>query len=705
MISAFIKRIRLLAGSFWFSLILFYSLLLCISLAVAGGASSALFSHTMYEQSIHQVDAAAEQFENSMTVYFDDVSGYIKSFLADERVCKDIRDYSSLTGYAKHSAYTSISAQIGRVLNGNDNISDVLIFNDALQLNCVRDSQGITAKFNSPFLQGLKDDIMSSQRFSVRFLVAQQSDYIYSGSPDSHLLVCFPLRDYRYAEGIPLAAVIFEYKLDRLEKMFHSFAMSDQCRSFLFDADNNLILGALDENESLIPKNHTFSLVENDGKSVPLTRIDIPDTDWHLEYMIRTDVIHSHIHTYLRILLCILLAAVIFEYKLDRLEKMFHSFAMSDQCRSFLFDADNNLILGALDENESLIPKNHTFSLVENDGKSVPLTRIDIPDTDWHLEYMIRTDVIHSHIHTYLRILLCILLAMILLSVVVSVLLGNFFSKPFNRLQGVMERLASGDLSARFHHPERYYSEFIALGNGFNDMAEQLESLLDDMYEASLLQNQAELSAIRSKINPHFFYNALQTISSFAMLDDCDHVQQAVQLLGKQFEYIVYGDKELVPLSLEIAHINNYMEYRNLRREHAVALEYHIPPELMTERISKLIVQPLIENCIKHAFAPDFRNGRIFINAERRGETLHIEVADNGCGISPEQLSAIRESLHITRPDRHIGLSSIHNRLHLRWGNQYGLSVDSTLGRGTVCTLILPILGEEPDDENTNADR
>ena len=503
---------------------------------------------------------------------------------------------------AKHSAYTSISAQIGRVLNGNDNISDVLIFNDALQLNCVRDSQGITAKFNSPFLQDLKDDIMSSQRFSVRFLVAQQSDYIYSGSPDSHLLVCFPLRDYRYAEGIPLAAVIFEYKLDRLEKMFHSFAMSDQCRSFLFDADNNLILGALDENESLIPKNHTFSLVGNDGKSVPLTRIDIPDTDWHLEYMIRTDVIHSHIHT-------------------------------------------------------------------------------------------------------YLRILLCILLAMILLSVVVSVLLGNFFSKPFNRLQGVMERLASGDLSARFHHPERYYSEFIALGNGFNDMAEQLESLLDDMYEASLLQNQAELSAIRSKINPHFFYNALQTISSFAMLDDCDHVQQAVQLLGKQFEYIVYGDKELVPLSLEIAHINNYMEYRNLRREHAVALEYHIPPELMTERISKLIVQPLIENCIKHAFAPDFRNGRIFINAERRGETLHIEVADNGCGISPEQLSAIRESLHITRPDRHIGLSSIHNRLHLRWGNQYGLSVDSTLGRGTVCTLILPILGEEPDDENTNADR
>ena len=236
-------------------------------------------------------------------------------------------------------------------------------------------------------------------------------------------------------------------------------------------------------------------------------------------------------------------------------------------------------------------------------------------------------------------------------------------------------------------------------------MAEQLESLLDDMYKASLLQNQAELSAIRSKINPHFFYNALQTISSFAMLDDCDHVQQAVQLLGEQFEYIVYGDKELVPLSLEIAHINNYMEYQNLRREHAVALEYHIPPELMAERVSKLIVQPLVENCIKHAFAPDFRNGRILISSERRGETLHIEVADNGCGISPEQLSAIRESLHITRPDRHIGLSSIHNRLHLRWGNRYGLSVDSTLGRGTVCTLILPILGEEPDDENTNADR
>lgn len=603
MISAFRKRIRLLAGSFRFNLILFYSVLLCGSLLAAGGASSVLFSHTMYEQAVSQVNAAAGQFENSMTIYFDDVSGYIKSFLADERVYKDVRDYSSLTGYAKHSAYTSISAQIARVLNGNDNISDVFIYNDVLQLNCMRDSQGITAKFDSDFLQDIKNDIMSSPRFAIRFLVAPQNEYVFSGSSDRHLLVCFPLRDYRYTNGKPLAAVIFEYKLDRLEKMFSSFASSEQCRSFLLDAEGAVILGGLAENESLLPKDHAFSLLDSES------------------------------------------------------------------------------------------------------GRAEPLTRIDIPGTGWHLEYLIQTDVIRSHNQTYLHILLLILLVTILLSVVLSILLGHFLGKPFTRLQGVMEQLASGDLSARFHHPERYYSEFIALGNGFNDMAEQLETLLDDMYEASLLQNQAELSAIRSKINPHFFYNALQTISSFAMLDDCDHVQQAVQLLGEQFEYVVYGEKELVPLEREIAHIHTYMDYQNLRRERPVRLELSIPPELMAERVPKLIVQPLVENCIKHAFSPETTDGRIRITAAQQGDTLHIYVADNGCGISPERLTAIRESLHITRPDSHIGLSSIHNRLHLRWSGGCGLAIDSTLGRGTVCTLTLPLLGEEPEHENTNSDR
>lgn len=601
MFSAIIKRIRHHAGSFRVNLILFYSILLCGSLLAAGAASSILFSHTIYEQAVSQVNAAAEQFENSMSIYFDDVSGYIKSFLADERVYKDVRDYSSLSGYEKHSAYSAVNAQIARVLNGNDNISDVIIYNDVLQLNCLRDSQGITAKFSSDFLQTIKNDIMSSPRFSIRFLVAQQDDYIYGGADERRLLVCFPLRDYHYSGGAPLAAVIFEYKLDRLEKMFHSFSFSEQCRSFLLDADNEVILGDLDEGEAIVPKEQALSLTWADG--------------------------------------------------------------------------------------------------------SQTLTRIDIPDTGWHLEYMIRTNIIRARINTQRFILLFILFVTILLSIFLSILLGNHLSRPFDRLQRVMEQLASGDLTARFHHPERYYSEFIAIGNGFNNMAEQLESLLDDMYEASLLQNQAELSAIRSKINPHFFYNALQTISSFAMLDDCDHVQQAVRLLGEQFEYVVYGEEELVPFEREISHICTYMEYQNLRHQHPIALDCTIPPELMEERIPKLIVQPIIENCVKHAFAPEDTDGHISITAQRQADALRISVSDNGCGISPERLTAIRESLRITRPDSHIGLSSIHNRLHLRWGRKYGLTIDSTLGRGTVCTLLIPILGKESNDENQNADR
>lgn len=598
MFSTFIKRIRLYANSFRGNLILFYSLLLCGSLLATGIATSIRFSNTLYEESVSQVKSAAKQFENSMNLYFDDVSNYIKSFLADERLYTDVQNYSFLSGYEKHNAYTAIDAQIARVLNGNDNISDVFIYNDALQLHCVQDSQGVPAKFNSDFLQNIKQELLSSNHFSIHFLVVDRNKYTYSGGSEQRLLVCFPLRDYRYLNGAPLAVVIFEYKLDRLEKMFATFAYSDQCRSFLLDENDQVILGEQKENETLQKNDNTLYLVRENTPSA--------------------------------------------------------------------------------------------------------LTRIDVTNTGWHLEYIIQSEIIRSRIRMQQHTLLLILLVTILLSIILSILLGHYLGYPFTRLLRVMERLASGDLSARLEQPERFYSEFRALGNGFNDMAEQLETLLSDMYEASLLQNKAELSAIRSKINPHFFYNALQTISSFAMLDDCDHVQQAVQLLGEQFEYVVYGEAEFVPLRQEIAHIQGYMEYQNLRQQHPIHLQIHVPPSLRNERIPKLILQPLIENCIKHAFSQTDTNGHICITAFRQTASLRITVTDNGCGISPEKLSTIQESLHITRPDNHIGLSSIHNRLHLRWSGEYGLLLTSVLGQGTTLTLTLPLLGKELENENTH---
>jgi two-component system sensor histidine kinase YesM len=159
---------------------------------------------------------------------------------------------------------------------------------------------------------------------------------------------------------------------------------------------------------------------------------------------------------------------------------------------------------------------------------------------------------------------------------------------------------------------------------------------------------------------------------------------------------INYGHTK-VSLETDVEYVNDYLLLQKIRYNNALRFELNIPDELLECQVPKLLLQPIIENSIKHGFVQG-KPLDILVEAERLGEDLRFTVRDNGAGISPERLEAIRESFTLELDSgivKRIGLYNIQKVTALLYGPQYGLTIDSTLGQGTCVTLTMPYEMEE----------
>lgn len=244
------------------------------------------------------------------------------------------------------------------------------------------------------------------------------------------------------------------------------------------------------------------------------------------------------------------------------------------------------------------------------------------------------------------------------------------------------------------------------ISQAFADLQKMIEKIkVKDakMYEARLnsqrLQNaqqRIEMEMLASQINPHFLYNTLETIRMKAYKAGDKDVATAIKLLGKSMRYVLENTgTSSTTLKNELDYIETYLQIQRLRFSDRVNYTLEIEEGLKTEDhdILPLLIQPAIENAIIHGLEDSDGKGQIWIKVYTEAENLHIDISDNGCGMSAETLQALRnkiESPHLN-PNKNIGLYNINQRIHLCYGLQYGIFVDSTLGEGTKVSLTLPL--------------
>lgn len=283
-----------------------------------------------------------------------------------------------------------------------------------------------------------------------------------------------------------------------------------------------------------------------------------------------------------------------------------------------------------------------------------------------------------------------------LLSLGLAWALAHGFVRPIEALVRAMKRVGEGDLSARV--PFRHQNEFGALEDGFNGMVARLAKSMDDLQEGYRRQRRAELEALQAQINPHFLYNTLDMINWMAIGEKQHKISEVVTLLGRFFRLGLAKGETLVTLRQELEHLHVYIQLQQIRFRGVFRVEEAVAPDLLEYRVPKIVLQPFVENCLRHAFADRGGQGTIRLEAVALEGCLLLTVADDGAGIAGEVVPDPR------RVGTGYGIRNVHERIQVLFGSEYGVAVETEPMKGTRVRITLPLIRKEEGDANVVRD-
>lgn len=280
----------------------------------------------------------------------------------------------------------------------------------------------------------------------------------------------------------------------------------------------------------------------------------------------------------------------------------------------------------------------------------------------------------------------------VLLVIILTIIVSFRFTRPIRILIRDMQRIEKGELAVSFDSLGN--DEFGQLGKHFTSMVDTLNELYIKEYKLQIENKTNQLKVLQSQVNPHFLYNALQSIGTLSLKNDGIKVYRLIMSLSKIMRYSMKNNEDFVTLKDELNHINDYLILQNERYDGK--FEYNLDVEKGLEKVimPKMILQPIVENFFKHGFEKQQKLGALNITIKRQPDyTLKITIADNGEGVSKEELEQITSSLLVEglNTQESIGLKNISDRIQFYYGKKAQLKIDSVKYENFVVSIILPI--------------
>lgn len=296
-------------------------------------------------------------------------------------------------------------------------------------------------------------------------------------------------------------------------------------------------------------------------------------------------------------------------------------------------------------------------------------------------------------------IIIEIALVCALIFAVASILLSTYLTKPIASLS----RQMAGQKMHTSPSPSKYLDRTDEVGvlyNEYYNMLEELNTYVKNQYQNKLITLDSQMKSLEAQINSHFLYNTLESINSIAEIEEIESISIMSMALGNMFRYSIKTKSELVTIADELQHVNDYTVIQQIRFDNRFRLVIDIPESMYEQKVLKLILQPIVENALYHGLQYCNAGDLITIHAACDENTIHFRITDNGTGMTPEELQALRRKLseeaHFTelghRNKESIGLKNIHTRINLYYGRNYGLTIESTQGCGTSIQIRLPLV-------------
>ena len=348
---------------------------------------------------------------------------------------------------------------------------------------------------------------------------------------------------------------------------------------------------------------------------------------------------------------------------------------------------------------EEMLQKRKSIEQIQLDRQNILLAYEQIPDTEMFACYIASLDTLLAHSYHIRNLCVLVLIGTVIACFILSYYVTFSISDPLKKLNRVMKKTGSGKWTARYENSG--HDEITALGDRFNEMAENTNQLIDQVYlseihrqKLQLSWKNAQLDAMLMQINPHFLYNTLDIIRWEAMYE-ADGESPVTEMIEKFSRLCRLGMKtggNTITLREGIEHASIYLDVINFRHSEKIQLFLETEVDDQSVYIPQFILQPIMENAVVHAFGDASSGYFIRIHSSACDNVLHILVEDNGRGMEKNKLHSLQLSLNRDEaPDESIGLVNVNQRIQLFYGESYGLQISSTPGKGTRIEILLPL--------------
>lgn len=216
--------------------------------------------------------------------------------------------------------------------------------------------------------------------------------------------------------------------------------------------------------------------------------------------------------------------------------------------------------------------------------------------------------------------------------------------------------------------------------------------MLEEIQSNAEKQRRLELQTLQQQLNPHMIYNALNTITQLASLQGVKNIEEVSLAFTRMLKLVSKNTENFVTLRQEIGFIKDYISIKKYNNFQDITLQCDVADPLLELPVLKLLLQPFIENCIKHGFSNFEKDGIIFLYAYLEEEQLHIIIEDNGSGIRKDQIDQILSlSCQTEETYSNIGIRTCIERLRLQYGSRFTFSIASDGQTFTRILLSYPV--------------
>ncbi|HJA64872.1 hypothetical protein B5F07_10455 [Lachnoclostridium sp. An169] len=364
----------------------------------------------------------------------------------------------------------------------------------------------------------------------------------------------------------------------------------------------------------------------------------------------------------------------------------------NDNASAMNFDKNNSvhlqLSLSASEEGRYLMP-------VRYEGESYILTEFTYPEYGLHFLSLVPTHDIYQLMY---QILYCAVAGVIIAAVLCLIFSFYLTNKNFSQIEQLLDILWQAEtgtypLDGRNDQGSEKLDEYNLILNHVIHTFVRNNALTLQVKEGELKKTLSELKALQLQINPHFFFNTLQSIDMEIVKQEGYQApaSRLIHALSDILRYALGDSSSPVTLREEICSCKEYVEIQKFHHPGQIALLWEYDEDILNCRVIRMLFQPLLENSIQYSIHSPQDSLVIRIKILDRGDSLRFHILDNGAGIRRDRLTAIRKSLDAPDDQKfHIGVRNTHKRLTLSYPGNNGLTILSHEGQGTCISFSIP---------------